>query len=185
MTFHDDGMNAQSPATLRTTRGFSAKAVKMGLARTRCSQTVSSSRTNCVGTMTGSSRFGPPGATRCPKDWATTKERHSLSPRVASTGAMYMGSVCPSGASAGGDAQLVHRLGAVALVVHLSVGRPADGGDCPHAAGCFVGCQLVLDVGDQLRLGGLPRVRMQFNDGHDLLAVDRVGQPHHDRVAHG
>ena len=33
---------------------------------------------------------GPPGATRWPKGWEVTKERHSSSPRVASAGAMNM-----------------------------------------------------------------------------------------------
>ena len=173
-------MKAQSSATLSSTRVFSARAVKIGLARTRCSQTVPSSKTNCVGTTTGRSRPGPPGATRWPNGWEVTNERHSSSPRVASAGAMNMrlslaqdgrgprpeargprrrggaGAQAQGGAgadSARGAPGLVHRLGPVALVVDLAVGRTPDGGHGADPPGRLVRGQLLLHVGDQFRLG--------------------------------
>ena len=54
-----DGTNAQSSATLSTTRGFSDSAPNTGLARTRCSHTVVPASTNCVGTTTGNVTVGP------------------------------------------------------------------------------------------------------------------------------
>ena len=68
MAFHDDGMKAQSSATLRRTRGFSASAPEVGFARTEdCSHTVSFSSTNCVGTTTGSFTFGPARGDQVPE----------------------------------------------------------------------------------------------------------------------
>ena len=83
------------------------------------------------------------------------------------------------------DPELVHGLGPVALVVHLAVGRPPDGGHDPHAPGRLVRGQLLLHVLDQLGLGGeLGGVGVQLDHRHDLLAVGRVRDTHHDGVAH-
>src|SRR5450631_415555 len=186
--FHADGMKAQSAATLKTTLGFSASAAKTGFARTRCSHNVSPSSTNWVGTTTGTSRSRP-GATRRPKGLASTKVRHSASPRVASTGAVYteLGDrprprtrSCPRRRSELGD-----RLVAVALVVDLAVGGPADAVDEAHAPRCLVGGQAGLDVVDELGFGRGRDIGVELDHGHDLLAERLVRYPDHDGVAHG
>src|ERR1039458_2676658 len=142
-------MNAQSPATLRSTRGFSASAANNGLVRTRCKRTVFPSSRNCVGTTTGTSRWRP-AATRGPKLLASTKGRHSASPRVASTGAVYIQRVWHSGRGL----EFLHRFGPVTLVIDLAVGGAADGLDHPHPAGGLVAGQPFLDVIDELGFGG-------------------------------
>src|ERR1017187_2034369 len=88
MAFHEEGMKAQSPATLIRTRGCSSIASRIGFLSTRWRITSSPSRTNCVGTTTGTSR-STPAATRWPKPWLATNSRHSSSPKPLSTFAMY------------------------------------------------------------------------------------------------
>ena len=68
MAFHAEGMKAQSPATLISTRGCSSIASRIGFLPTRWRITSSPSRTNWVGTTTGTSR-PLPAATRWPKPW--------------------------------------------------------------------------------------------------------------------
>src|ERR1019366_195876 len=144
MAFQAEGMKAQWPATLRRTRGFSANALKTGFVRTRCRRTVSPSSRNWVGTTTGTSRLRP-AAARWPKLLAATKGRHSVSPRVASTGAVYIKRVWHSCRG-----QILHRLGPVTRVVDLAVGRTTDGVDHPHPARRLVAGQPFLDVGNEL-----------------------------------
>src|ERR1019366_8632204 len=84
-----EGMKAQSPARLMSTRGCSAMASKIGFFPTRCRISSSPSRTNWVGTTTGTTR-PLPVATRWPNPCETTKSRHSASPQPASTFAMYI-----------------------------------------------------------------------------------------------
>ena len=145
IAFQADGIKAQSPATLRSTRGFSASAANSGFLRTRCKWTVLPSRTNCVGTTTGTSRWRP-AATRWPKLLASTKGRHSASPRVASTGAVYIPRVWHSGRGF----EFLDRLGPMTRVVDLAVGGAADGVDHAHPAGGLVVGEPLLDVRDDL-----------------------------------
>src|SRR6202050_5766171 len=187
MAFQADGMKAQSSATLRTTRGFSASASNTGLARTRCSHTVVRASTNWVGTTTGTSRSGAPRATRCPKGCAATKARHSWSPSVASTGAMNMSQSGPGRPAARSVRPRLHslnRLGPMALVVDLAVRRPPDGGDAAHPARRLVRGQAFLHVPDQLGLVGHRRPVRRLDPGPALLAVGRVWAAHHHGVAH-
>src|ERR1700722_16097279 len=117
---------------------------------------------------------------------ASTKGRHSASPRVASAGAIYIG---PASIGAvphsGRGLEVLYRLGAVAPVVDLAVGCPPDGVDDAHAARSLVPRQTLLDVVDDLGLGGSRVAAGQLNHPHYLLAEERMGDADDDRVAYG
>ena len=193
IAFHAEGMKAQSSATLRSTRGFSARASNTGIGPHEM-QPHRVARQHELGGH--DHRHVALGPARCDQV-AEGMGLHEGAPLPFAASGVDGGdehrlSLAQAGAAleAGPDRlrpdpDLLDRLGPVALVVDLAVRRPADRGDAPHAPGRLVVSQAFLDVGDQLRLAGLDGAVRRLDHGHDLLTVGRVRDPDDDGVSHG